>query len=47
MVAFTPKPRVVKLDISRAANDQFTNALRLGANQNNLAQFISTMRYSH
>ena len=24
MVAFTPKPRVVKLEISRAANDQFT-----------------------
>jgi tetratricopeptide (TPR) repeat protein len=35
-----------KID-AKAANDQFTNALRLATNQNNLAQFISAMRYSH
>ncbi|HEX7192994.1 MAG TPA: tetratricopeptide repeat protein [Thermoanaerobaculia bacterium] len=31
----------------KAANDQFTSALRLGPSENNLAQFISSMRYSH
>jgi tetratricopeptide (TPR) repeat protein len=35
-----------KID-AKAANDQFTATLRLGANGNNLAQFISAMRYSH
>lgn len=30
----------------KAANDLFTSALRLGANDKNLAQFISSMRYS-
>ena len=35
-----------KID-AKAANDQFTNALRLGPNPSNLAQFISAMLYSH
>ena len=34
-----------KID-AKAANDQFTSALRLGPSENNLAQFISSMRYS-
>lgn len=34
-----------KID-AKAANDQFTSALRLGPNENNLSQFISSMRYS-
>jgi tetratricopeptide (TPR) repeat protein len=33
-----------KID-AKAANDQFTAALRLGPSDNNLAQFISSMRY--
>ena len=33
-----------KID-AKAANDQFTSALRVSANPNNLAQFISSMRY--
>jgi tetratricopeptide (TPR) repeat protein len=35
-----------KID-AKAANDLFTNALRLGPSENNLAQFITSMRYSH
>jgi tetratricopeptide (TPR) repeat protein len=35
-----------KID-AKAANDLFTSALRLGANDKNLDQFIGSMRYSH
>ncbi len=35
-----------KID-AKAANDQFTAALRLKPNDNNLNQFVSSMRYSH
>lgn len=34
-----------KID-AKVANDLFTNTLRLGANEKNLAQFITSMRYS-
>ncbi|HEX3111358.1 MAG TPA: tetratricopeptide repeat protein, partial [Thermoanaerobaculia bacterium] len=34
-----------KID-AKAANDQFTATLRLGPNDNNLTQFITSMRYS-